>query len=96
MTEQSVNRTQNGKKHDPGRNVTIIVNGQEHEVDRRGVSFDELVALAYETPPTGPYIEFSITFSGARGKKKEGILSPGEEIQPQEGTVVNVTCTDKS
>ena len=36
--------------------VTIIVNGEPHDVPKEEISFDEVVALAYPGGPQGPNI----------------------------------------
>lgn len=78
------------------KQVTIIVNGREKTVSEKELSFDQLVKLAFETPPTGENICFSMTFRRGQGNKPEGMLSEGESVKVKEGMIFNVTATDKS
>lgn len=78
------------------KTVTIIVNGQEHEFPKTDITYDEVVALAFPNPPTGPYIEISVTYRRGHGQKPEGTLLPGGEVKVKDGMIFNVTATDKS
>lgn len=82
--------------HDHDKEVTIIVNGREKKTKKEDISFDELVALAFENPPTGEFICFTITYRRGHGNKPEGTLSEGESVRVREGMIFNVTATDKS
>ena len=82
--------------HGQHKEITIIVNGREKVVDKKELSFLEIVALAFETPPTGPNIVFTITYRRGHGDKPEGTLLPGETVTIKQGMIFNVTATDKS
>jgi hypothetical protein len=76
--------------------VTIIVNGRPKVVTAKELSFAEIVALAFDTPPTGPTVIFTVTYRKGGGKNHEGTLIPGESVRIKEGMIFNVTPTDKS
>ena len=76
--------------------LQIAVNGRRRIVSSRYLTFDEVVHLAFDPPPSGPYIEFDVTYRNAVGRPSDGVLAPGQRIEIQEGTVFNVTATDKS
>ena len=78
------------------REVTIVVNGREKEVEKGRLTFDQLVALAFDDPPTGEFICFTITYRRGQGNKPEGTLVEGESVRVREGMIFNVTATDKS
>ncbi len=78
------------------QDVTIIVNGREKVVAKDDISFDEIVALAFDDPPTGEFICFTITYRKGKGNKPEGTMMEGEEIKVKAGMIFNVTATDKS
>ena len=79
------------------KEISIIVNGREKRVPKHDpLTFDEVVALAYDNPPTGPYVCFTITYRRGQGNKPEGTLVEGESVKPKEGMIFNVTATDKS
>ena len=83
-----------GDHHD--KQVTIVVNGREKTVEKGELTFDQLVALAFDDPPTGEFICFTITYRRGQGNKPEGTLAEGETVKVKEGMIFNVTATDKS
>lgn len=90
---------QKHKDHEQGagrRPFTIIVNGREKTVSELELSTDDLVQLAFENPPTGQYICFTITYRRGPGNNPEGTLDEGETIRLNKGMIFNVTATDKS
>lgn len=54
------------------------------------------MALAFENPPTGPNIVFTITYRRGHGDKPEGTLVEGGTVRIKDGMIFNVTATDKS
>lgn len=78
------------------KETSIIVNGREKTVAGKEIGFEELVRLAFERPPTGQNICFTITFRKAKGNKPEGTLAEGDAVKVKKGTIFNVTATDKS
>jgi Multiubiquitin len=78
------------------KSITIIVNGREKEVAEKEISFAEIVALAFDNPPTGPNIVFTVTFRRGQDHKPEGTLVEGETVEVKKGMIFNVTATDKS
>lgn len=74
----------------------VIVNGRKKVVTTDELTFDEVVALAYDPVPSGPNWVFTITYRRGGGNKPEGTLRPGESVKVKEGMIFNVTATDKS
>ena len=74
----------------------IVVNGRPKAVQSRTLSFIEVVGLAYDPVPTGPNIIFTVTYRGAAGRRHDGTLVAGESVEVNQGTVFNVSYTDKS
>jgi hypothetical protein len=72
------------------------VNVTQKIVQKEEMTFDEIVKLAYETPPFGDNTLFSITYRKGHGNKPEGILAPGESVKVKDGMIFDVTATDKS
>ena len=93
-----MNSSQENKNEGQGHNkkYTIIVNGRQKVVTKDELSFDEIVALAYDNPPSGENIVFTITYRRGHGHKPEGTLVQGETVKIKEGMIFNVTATDKS
>lgn len=78
------------------KEITIIVNSREKTVTKKELTFDELVALAFENPPSGEFICFTITYRNGPRNKPEGTLIEGKSVKIKEGMIFNVTATDKS
>lgn len=76
--------------------TTIIVNGQQKQLTKRKVSFEELVELAYGADDAGPNIVYSITYERGPRANPEGTLSAGRSVKVRNGMVFNVQRTDKS
>ncbi len=75
---------------------SIIVNAQKKEVLTPTLSFDQVVALAFNPVPTGPYIMFSITYEDGPRANPDGTLTKGETVRIKDGMKFRVTETDKS
>jgi hypothetical protein len=78
------------------KDYTIVVNGRQKVVSAKELSFSQIVALAFDNPPSGPNIVFTITYRRGEGQKPEGTLTEGESVKIKEGMIFNVTATDKS
>jgi hypothetical protein len=78
------------------KEITIIVNGRKKEVDTRELSFDQVVALAFNPVPTGPNIMFTITYRHGPHVNPHGNLLEGGTVRIKDGMIFNVTQTDKS
>ena len=82
--------------------VTIIVNGREKAIPKNELSadgeltFKQVVNLAYDPQPSGPDIVFTMSYRNGAGRPPEGRLGAGQSVKVQDGTVFNVTYTDKS
>ncbi len=85
---------QEGKGHD--KEYNIIVNGRAKVVTQKELSFAEVVALAFDNPPQGENIVFTVTYRRGEGNKPEGSLLEGETVKIKDGMIFNVTATDKS
>jgi hypothetical protein len=80
----------------PAKQITIFVNGRKKEVTQRVLSFMEVVALAFNPVPSGPDWVFTVTYRKAVSKPHDGTLIQGEHVKVKNGTVFNVTATNKS
>lgn len=83
-----------GHGHD--KEITIIVNGRKKGVTEKELSFAQIVALAFGSPPSDPNIVFTVTYRPGEGHKPGGTLVGGETVKIKEGMIFNVTKTDKS
>jgi len=76
--------------------TTIIVNGRSKTVTTRELTFDEIVKLAIDNPPSGPNVVITVTYHKGHGDKPEGSLLPGKAVKVKNGMIFDVTATDKS
>jgi hypothetical protein len=77
--------------------ITVIVNGRPRVVHRSQLSFCEVVQLAFDPTPVGTNIIFTVTYrNGGDPCHPDGILTEGKNVKIKEGTIFNVTATDKS
>jgi hypothetical protein len=76
--------------------TTIIVNGQEKTVTEKEISFDEVVALAFNPVPKGPYILITVAYRRGHGDKPQGTLTEGQSVKVKKGMIFDVTATDRS
>ena len=83
-------------KDEKSKKVTIIVNGTPHEEEKNGVSYDEVVTLAFPDFPQHPERTYSVTYERGQGNKPTGILSPSGEVKVKEGMIFKVKHTGQS
>ena len=84
--------------------IQIIVNLKPVDLNKDDltpdgeISFDKVVALASEAGnwPTGPFIEYEVFYEDAIARPSDGQLFQGEDVKVQQGTIFNVTYTDRS
>lgn len=77
------------------KDIVIIVNAEPKTVQSRIVSYEEVVKLAYPTPPS-PETRYTVSYRKAE-KPREGSLAPGQSVEvKKEGTIFNVKPTGKS
>jgi len=72
---------------------TIIVNARKKTVISEEVTFEEIVALAFD--PIPPNSLFTVTYTGGV-HHKEGTLKPGQKVEIKDGMEFNVTETGQS
>lgn len=80
----------------PPKAYTIFVNGQKKTVNKKKLSFAEVVALAYPTPPTGDNILYTVSFEDGPHSNPQGSMTEGQTVHLKNGMIFNVTATDKS
>lgn len=88
--------TENTGNNKEPKMVTIIINGTPKVVEKERMSFDEVVDLAYETPPTGDGVQFTIQYTKGHSDKPKGTLVEGQSIKVKEGMEFDVTPTNRS
>src|SRR3546814_17337944 len=78
------------------RLITIRVNSRKRQVQPGTISFEELIKLAFETPPAGPNVAFTVSSRKGPPPRPEGSLPPGQYVHALEGRVFQVTPIHKS
>ena len=78
------------------RKYTVIVNGQKKTVTTKKVSFDEIVKLAFPTPPQGADILYTVSYEDGPRINPQGSLKEGQSVFVKNWMIFNVTATDKS
>ena len=79
------------------KEYTIIVNTREKTVAQKELTFAEIIALAFEKPPSGPQVYFTVKYRRGEGSKPEGtMVETDPPLKIKEGMIINVTATDKS
>ena len=84
------------EKPEDHKGFEIIVNARPHTIEDDEISFDQVVDLAYPEGGRGSLISYTVLFYEGGGRDKEGGLSEGEKVKIKDGTVFNVTRTDRS
>lgn len=76
--------------------IRIVVNGRPKVVAVPVLAWREVVLLAFDPIPTGPNITITVTYRNAVAPTHSGTLTEGQTVTVHNGTVFNVTITDKS
>ena len=74
----------------------IVVNARPHTVTDRQVTFEQVVELAFPNRQPNPNVMFSMTYRHAASEPHAGELGAGGVVEVKNGSVFNVTKTDKS
>ncbi|WP_372837468.1 multiubiquitin domain-containing protein [Phaeovulum sp.] len=79
------------------KTVTIVVNGREKTVPKNDdLTFAEVIALAFENPPNGDGVQFTIQYTRGNDNKPAGSLVEGQSVKAKEGMEFDVTPTNRS
>lgn len=86
-----------GAKHHEPKTVTIIVNGKAKTVPKHAeLTFDQLVALAFDNPVTGDTVQYTIQYTRGHEHKPKGTLLEGQSVKVKDGMEFDVTSTNRS
>ena len=83
-------------KEEHHKGFDIIVNAEQHHVEKKRVSFEQIVKLGFPTPPSGQNILFTVTYYNGPQANPEGVLTAGQIVKVTNGMVFNVKATDRS
>lgn len=79
----------------PPKDVTIVVNQDEHTVPKEKIAYDEVVAL-YLGDGGAPSTEYLIKYSKGHSDNVSGTLAPGNEVKAKDGMRFRVSGTGES
>ena len=86
---------ENNKGHGHDKEFKIIVNGRDKTVTQETLSFLDVVALAFDISASDTTI-FTVTYRHAHQHQEDGSLVAGQTVVIKNGTIFNVTATNKS
>ncbi|OFZ02014.1 MAG: hypothetical protein A3K10_10605 [Bacteroidetes bacterium RIFCSPLOWO2_12_FULL_31_6] len=78
------------------KEVTIVINGEPHQVEKDEITYNEVVTLAFPDFPQHPERTYSVTYERGHGNKPTGILSPGGTVKVKDGMRFKVKHTGQS
>lgn len=79
------------------KTVTVYFNGRTRQAPKNEVlTFDQVIALAFATPPSGDGVQFSVQYTKGHGDKPTGTLLEGQSVKVKEGMEFDVTPTNRS
>jgi hypothetical protein len=81
---------------DHKKGIKIIVNARQDTVYHHRISYEQVVKLAYPTPPSNEVIGYTVTFYKGHEHKHEGHLTAGQRVRVCNGMVFNVTPVNRS
>ena len=76
--------------------VIIIVNTREREWNKKRITFEEVVKIAFPVPPPGQQIVYTVTFFDGPPHHPDGSLTEHQSVKVVDRMVFSVKFTDKS
>lgn len=78
------------------KNIIIIVNGEEKEVKKEKISYEEVIMLAFESYNDSEDIAYTIMYFRGNNEKPNGFLLKGQEVNIKKEMKFNVSKTNRS
>jgi len=85
---------ENHKEYD--KEVTIIVNTREKTWNKKEISYEEVITLAFGSYSNDENVVYTVTYSKGHDSHHEGSLVKGDSVKVKDGMIFNVTQTNKS
>ena len=82
------------KEHD--KEVTIIVNTREKTWNKKEISYEEVIVLAFGSYSNDENVVYTVTYSKGPDSHHEGSLVKGGSVKVKDRMIFNVTQTNKS
>jgi len=77
----------------PEKTFVIIVNTREHKWPNETISYEEVVLIAYPEYVEDPNTVYTVNYKKGNDS---GSLTKGKSVEVKNGTIFNVTKTNKS
>ena len=74
----------------------IIVNARKRHVQDAVLTFRQVIELAFDAPPAGENVLFTVTYRNGPRENPKGTLVRGETVHVANGMIFDVTATDRS
>lgn len=78
------------------KEIIIFVNGEEKEVVKDKISYEEVIKLAFGHYEENNTTMYTIIYFKGNNEKPNGILLKGQSVMVKKGMRINVTKTNKS
>ena len=78
------------------KEVTVIFNGRPKSIAKERLTFDDVIAYAFDNPPSGDDIQFTIQYTRGHNDKPNGTLLEGDSVMVKDGMEFDVTATNRS
>lgn len=78
------------------KNIIIIVNGEEKEVKKEKISYEEVIMLAFGSYNDSEDVAYTIMYFRGNNEKPNGFLLKGQEVNVKKGMKFNVSKTNRS
>lgn len=78
------------------KNIIIIVNGEEKEVKKEKISYEEVIMLAFGSYNESENVAYTIMYFRGNNEKPNGFLLKGQEVTVKKGMKFNVSKTNRS
>lgn len=79
------------------KELEIIVNGVKKQIEKKEISFEDAIRLAFGTFDSAATVAYTVTYSYKKGHHNDkGVLVKGDSVKLKEGMVFNVTRTTRS
>jgi hypothetical protein len=78
------------------KKVVLIVNGRQKPWEKKTISFEEVIILAFGKYDNNPNIVYTVTYDNGPHQNPEGTMTKGDIVRVKNKMVFNATATDKS
>lgn len=82
--------------HGSDKDFEIIVNLEKKKVEKKVLTFADVVSLVFPIPPIGNEIRFTVSYKNAVAPTRQGDLVAGGTVEIKNGTIFSVAESGKS